>query len=77
MHPHRLPGSDVNPILAAAFVISLILLLAFTSPPTSVTQVWWTEAGPTVHEQHVPAQGSHPAMEVPADVAVPRDGAVS
>ena len=76
MYPRRIPGSDVNLGLAAAFVLALALLLVFTDPSTSRTSSQWQESRPELQDAPVLVELGLPTLEVQLD-GVDCDGTVS
>jgi len=61
MHPRRIPGSDVNLGLAAAFVAALALLV-YTDPAASRPQ--WEQARQEVQQEQITVEVGLPAAEL-------------
>lgn len=65
MYPRRIPGSDTNLGLAAAFVVALTLFLVFTAPSATGAASKWQEARPELQDAPVLVETGLPAVETP------------
>lgn len=62
MHPRRIPGTDINLGLAAAFVAALALLVY--SDPAGSDPSRWEQAGPEVYQEQITVEVELPPVEL-------------